>query len=59
MAASNITCRFMLVFIVDDFLQHAVRGKKKKKQYLIQKYLVTFTSAGVLLINVIYTETFK
>ena len=31
MAASNITCRFMLVFIVDDFLQHAVRSKRKEK----------------------------
>ena len=31
MAASNSTGNFMLVFIVHDFLQHAVRGKKKEK----------------------------
>ena len=28
MAASNSTGNFMLVFIVDDFLQHAVRSKR-------------------------------
>ena len=31
MAASNSTGNFMLVFIVHDFLQHAVRSKRKEK----------------------------
>ena len=31
MASSNVTGYFMLVFIVHDFLQHAVRGKRKEK----------------------------
>ena len=37
---------FVLVFIVDDFLQHAVLAgvREKKNQYLIQKYLVTLTT---------------
>ena len=59
MAASNITCRFMLVFIVDDFLQYAVRGKKKEKAIPHTEISRHIHICGGLAYQRYYAEAFK